>query len=377
VDSVRIGLIGAGVIGGTHSAVLQQISRALGARVQLVAVADPLEERCRQFTQWYGYPHSFADAASLLRNAEINTVFICVPTRDHCELLHAAAARGLHVFCEKPLAMNVAEAATMVRAAEQAGVRTQIGLVLRYSAVYTVMRELVRDARAGRPLAVLFRDDQCFPIRGVHDSPWRADRARTAGGTLVEHGVHDLDILTWFFGPIARLRAWEQNRAGHAGVEDYMAVELEFAGGLRAQLLNLWHDMIQRPSNRRLEIFSDSAFVASDYDMSGSITYQFGDGPEQILPEEEVLARFTAMQTSIPAGLGDYYRVPYLVQDLAFVTSLLGGRVPTPDIRTGLEAQRLAAAVYHAAQTGVEIDVATFQTAPLQEVAGSGSQVPG
>jgi predicted dehydrogenase len=361
MEAVRIALVGAGVIGGTHSAVLQQIARALPNRVELVAVADPSASRRAFFTSVYGYREAFDSAEQLLANADVNTVFVCTPTRLHAALVHAATARGLHVFCEKPLAMDVGEAEAMVQAAEQAGVTTQIGLVLRFSAVYTVMRELLRDARAGRPMAVVFRDDQVFPIRGMHDSAWRADRSQTAGGTLIEHGVHDLDLLTWLFGPVQRLRAWEQNRAGHAGVEDYVAVELELDGGLRAQLVNVWHNMIQRPSNRRLEIFCDNAFLASEADMCGPIIYQYGDGPEQVMPEEEVLRRFLALQNDVNEGLRDLYGVAYLVQDLAFVEALLAGRAAVSPMRIGLEAQRLAAAVYHSARSGAEVDVVTFK----------------
>jgi UDP-N-acetyl-2-amino-2-deoxyglucuronate dehydrogenase len=361
MDSVRIGVIGAGVIGGTHSVVLQQIGSALGGKTQLVAVADPLPERRAFFAATYGYPQTFADGFDLLAQAEIDAVFVCTPTRHHAELVHAAAERGLHIFCEKPLAMSHAEAAGMVAAVERAGVRSQIGLVLRFSAVYTVMRALLRDARAGRPLAVLFRDDQVFPIRGMHDSAWRADRTLTAGGALVEHGVHDLDLLTWLFGPVERLRAWEQNFAGHRGVEDYMAVELEFASGLRAQLVNVWHNMMQRPSNRRLEIFCENAFLASDYDMVGEIIYQFGDGPEQLMPANEVMQRFSMIQDDIPDPLRELYGVAYLVQDLSFVRALLEERAPSPDMRVGLEAQRLAAAVYHAARTGEEVEARGFE----------------
>jgi predicted dehydrogenase len=360
MESLRIGVIGAGVIGAAHSAVLQQISRALAARVQLIAVADPLAERRDLFRDLYGYQQLFSDGHELIAQAEIDTLFVCTPTRYHAELVLAAAARGLHIFCEKPLAMHYGEGRTMVEAVEGAAVHTQIGLVLRYSAVYGVMRDLLRDPRAGEPIAVVFRDDQCFPIRGMHDSAWRADRALTAGGTLIEHGVHDLDLLTWFFGPVARLRAWERNRAGHPGVEDYMAVELQFAGGLRAQLINVWHNMVQRPSNRRLEIFCTEAFIASEADMCGDVIHQLGDGPEQVLVADEVLRRFVAAQASVPDTLRDCYGVSYLVQDLAFVEALLADRAPTPGMRAGLEAQRLAAAAYHAAHTGEEVDVATF-----------------
>jgi predicted dehydrogenase len=361
MDSVRIGVIGAGVIGGTHSAVLQPIAAALNGRVELCAIGDPLPERRAFFASTYGYRQTFPDAFDLIAHADVNTVFVCTPTRSHAELVRAAAERGLHIFCEKPLAMSHAEAAGMVAAVERAGVRSQIGLVLRFSAVYTVMRALLQDARAGRPLAVVFRDDQVFPIRGVHDSAWRADRTLTAGGTLIEHGVHDLDLLTWWFGPVARLRAWEQNFAGYRGVEDYMAVELEFASGLRAQLVNVWHNMVQRPSNRRLEIFCENAFVASNHDTAGEITFQFGDEAELLMPASEVMRRYLTMQDRVPDPLRDLYGVAYLVQDLAFVRALLEERAPAPDIRIGLEAQRLAAAVYHAAHTGKEVEVNRFR----------------
>jgi predicted dehydrogenase len=361
MESVRIGVIGAGIIGGTHSVVLQQIVRALGDEVQLVAIADPLPERRAFFASTYGYPQTFADGFDLLAKAEINTVFICTPTRYHAELVQAAAERGLHIFCEKPLAMSCGEAAGMVAAVEGAGVRSQIGLVLRFSAVYTVMRAMLLDPQAGRPLAVVFRDDQVFPIRGVHDSAWRADRRLTAGGTLIEHGVHDLDLLTWFFGPVERLRAWERNVAGHPGVEDYMAVELLFAGGLRAQLVNVWHNMLQRPSNRRLEIFCEHAFIASDHDMIGEIIRQRGDGAEEVVAAGDVMGRFVALQQNVLEVLREWHGVAYLVQDLAFVRALLDDRAPSPDMRVGLAAQRLAAVVYHAARTGEEVDLTRFQ----------------
>jgi predicted dehydrogenase len=360
MDSVRLGLIGAGLIGGVHSAALAQIRDALGPRLELVAVADPLAEQRAAFAELYGYRRTYADADALLSCPELNAVFICTPTVYHAPLVHAAAARGLHIFCEKPLSMSLAEAEAMQAAVLDAGVCAQIGLVLRYSAVYTVMRQLSRDSAAGRPMAVVFRDDQCFPIRGLHGTAWRGDRTQSAGGTLIEHGVHDLDLLTWFFGSVATVRAWQQHHSGHAGIEDYMAVELLFANGLRAQLVNVWHDMLQRSSNRRLEIFCEKAFIASNHDMSGNVIVQTGDGDEQTMSEEAVLERFVATRGPLLAPLRNFSGVAYLLQDLAFVEALLAGRPPGPDMRAGLEAHRLAAAAYHSAQTGTEVDLATF-----------------
>jgi len=220
---------------------------------------------------------------------------------------------------------------------------------------------MLADPAAGRPLAIVFRDDQCFPTRGMHASPWRADRSLSAGGTLIEHGVHDLDLLTWMFGPIVRLRAWERNLAGHPGIEDYVAVEAEFADGLRAQLVNLWHDMLQRPSNRRLEIFCERAFISSDHDMHGPITRQSGDGEAEIVSADAVLQRFIDARGAAEHPQRDWFPVSYFVQDLAFVEALLADRDPEPGIGVGLEAQRLAEAVYTSARENREIELDAFE----------------
>jgi predicted dehydrogenase len=357
MDRLRIGLIGAGIIGGTHSAVLRTIADAMPGRLELSVVADPSAEARELFTRLYGYRRACADAHELIARADVDAVFVCTPTAFHAELVQAAAAAGKHVFCEKPLAMSHLEALGMLDGVRRAGVKAQIGLVLRFSAVYTVMRDLLQSPDAGAPVAAVFRDDQVFPVRGLHHTAWRKDRRLTAGGTLIEHGVHDLDLLTWFFGPIARLRAWQQNRAGHSGVEDYMAVELAFASGLRAQLVNVWHDMIQRPSNRRLEIFCQRAFIASDHDMLGEVSLQLGDGAERRLASGEVLERFAALLGRDDPRWRDWYGVPYLWQDLAFVEALLAGRDPAPGLELGVEAQRIAEAVYSAARSGEEVEI--------------------
>ncbi len=360
MDQVRIGLIGAGLIGTAHSIMLREIADGLDGKVELVAVADPLGEARARAQRRFGYEHAFAAAADLLR-ADVNTVFICTPTRFHAELVHQAAQRRLHVFCEKPLAMSYAEAVGMADAVRRVGVTAQIGLVLRFSAVYRVMQAQLAQPEMGAPVAVVFRDDQCFPIRGAHNTSWRKDPALTAGGTLIEHGVHDLDLLTTLFGPVARLRAWQQNRAGHPGLEDYMAVELEFASGLRAQLVNVWHDMVQRASNRRLEVFCDKGFVASDYDSIGDVLLQVGDGEEGRIAADEVLQRFERLCGRSDHRFRHWYGVPYLLQDLSFVEALLAGQPASPGIDAGVEAQRLAAAVYEAARCGEEIEVVGWE----------------
>src|SRR5271156_6626015 len=105
MQRIRIGLVGAGLIGAAHSAVLRTIADAMPGALELTAVADPLVAHRELFTQLYGYRHAFADGVALLDGAEVDAVFVCTPTAFHAELVHAAAAAGKHLFCEKPLAM--------------------------------------------------------------------------------------------------------------------------------------------------------------------------------------------------------------------------------------------------------------------------------
>ncbi len=357
-EPLRVGLLGGGVIGATHGLMLADIAQKCPGTVTLETIAEPIAAQRQLFVEHLGVRHGYADARELIERAEIDAVFVCTPTHTHLELVRAATARGLHVFCEKPLGMNLAEACEIARLVAAAGVQAQVGLVLRYSAVYDVMREFARDAAAGRPMAWVMRDDQCLPIRGLHGTPWRADPARTAGGTLIEHGIHDLDLVQWMFGPVRRLRASVRNLAGHPGIEDYAAVELELESGLHAQIVNVWHDMVQRPSNRRLEIVCERRFIGSEHDMAGPIEIQTADEAAIVLAEAETLARFAARHPEIPAALHGSLGASYLAQDLAFVQALRCGQPPSPGLADGIAAQRLAELAYRSAREDRTITLA-------------------
>lgn len=370
--SIRVGLVGAGLIGGVHSSVLVQLAKVAGLPIELTAVADPVRERRDAFQAGFGYREAFADAHELVAKADVDAVFVCTPTVHHAELVHAIAERHLHLFCEKPLAMSWAEGAAMVDAVERAGIHAQIGLVLRFSAAYAEVRRVLADPEGGRLVGAVLRDDQCFPIRGMHGTAWRGDRTQTAGGTLIEHGVHDLDLVGWLLGPVARVRAWSRNLAGPPGVEDYVAVDLELESGVHAQVVNVWHDMVGRSSNRRLEVFCERAYVATEADvMLGAVAVQRGDGSEEVVPPDQILDRFVAEQADPIASLRSGYGIAYGVQNLEFVRALLEDRAPSPDMRAGLEAQRVAEAVYESARIGETVELAGFVPADPRTSASS------
>ncbi|HEY6417849.1 MAG TPA: Gfo/Idh/MocA family oxidoreductase [Candidatus Binataceae bacterium] len=357
---IRIGLIGAGLIGQTHSMMIRQIADRTESSARVVAVADVTHDAAERLAaRWQG-AHALATGEEVFRDPAIDAVWICTPTATHRELCIAAARARKHIFCEKPLAMSALEAAEMEAAIRAAGVVSQVGLVLRFSPVYTVIKAMLAETAAGRMQAVTMRDDQDFPTRGVHASAWRNDPSLTAGGTLVEHSVHDFDLMTWMFGRVERLYCRVRNLNGAEGVEDFGATELEFAGGFDGQLTSVWHRMIGRPSNRRLEVFAENLFVASDHDTLGPIIVQRGNATsEETIDEGEVMRRFTEIilrERPYLEPLRNYLAVPYALEDMAFLAALRGQCDTDPPFAAGVAAQRMVEAAYESARSGRAVE---------------------
>jgi UDP-N-acetyl-2-amino-2-deoxyglucuronate dehydrogenase len=358
---VRVGIIGAGLIGQTHSMMLRQTADRTDGGARVVAVADVAHAQAERLAARWPGARAMAGAREIIADPDIDAVWICTPTALHREDCIAAARAGKHIFCEKPLAMTSAEASEMADAIRAAGVMSQVGLVLRFSPVYTVIRAMVREREAGVPLAAIMRDDQDFPTRGVHASAWRNDPSLTAGGTLVEHSVHDFDLMTWMFGRVRRVYCRVRNLHGARGVEDFGATEFEFDDGFNAQLTSVWHRMIGRPSNRRLEVFCENLFVASDQDAAGPIIVQRGAGArEEVISEREVMHRFGEIllrERPYLAAMKDYFAIPYALEDASFVAALRGQCAIDPPFGAGVAAQRLVEAAYESARAARPVEV--------------------
>ena len=358
---IRVGIIGAGLIGQTHSLMLRRISDRTNGGLRVIAVADREARAAENLAAHWPEARALASTAEVIADQTINAVWICTPTAYHRDACLMAARAGKHIFCEKPLAMTASDAQQMAGAIRSSGVISQVGLVLRFSPVYTVIRALLSDPSAGAVLAVTMRDDQDFPIRGVHNSAWRNDPSVTAGGTLIEHSVHDFDLLTWMFGPVRRIYCRTRTLNGASGVEDFGATQMEFAAGFHGQLTSVWHGMIGRPSNRRLEIFAERLFLACDHDSSGPIVVQRGTAAgEEVISEAEVMERFSQILLSerpYLSPLKDSFALPYALEDGAFVAALRGECGADPAFAEGIKAQQLVEAAYASSRQGLPVTV--------------------
>jgi len=349
-----VGLIGCGHIGRFHSRNLRGAIRSGVVEARYVAVCDRDRSRAEAFAGIVGAELVTDDASELLDYPGVTAVYICTETAEHPALVAEAARRGLDIFCEKPLARTLPEVEAMVEAVEGAGVINQVGLVLRYSPVLTVLADLMRDPGLGPLLTAHLRDDQFFPVRGHYNSSWRGSFERAGGGTLIEHSIHDVDVFRWLFGEIAAVRCHTREATpGHPGVEDVALVTFQHAGGHQTTLTSVWHGLDDRPSTRFLEVFFEGGYFATEHDFLGPIRVQGRSGPVRELSADEVFERYFGL-----AGLNEEQAElarAGMLEDVAFLQSAAARRPAFPDFRTALAAHRVVDACYRSAREGREV----------------------
>ena len=350
---MNIAIIGCGFIGATHSHALRALLRAGHIDDRVVTTWDTDPVRAERFAQAHPGARAAADLDDALEG--VDAAWVCTPTSSHLELVKEVVGRGIALFCEKPLAPDLGEAEQLAAVVEAAQVPNQVGLVLRHAPVFRALKRALQDGGTGPVMAAVFRDDQFFPIQGQYGSTWRADVSVAGGGALIEHSIHDLDLVEWLLGEVVSVVATSANHAGHPGIEDVMSVQLTHASRAVTSLVTLWHQVLSRPSTRRLEVFCRDALLWLEEDQTGPLHVEGPRDSTVVVPDPD----FTALAESLPVPAD--WQVPlavYASADLAFLEALRSGRAPAPSVGEALRAHRLVDAAYRSAASGAQVFLA-------------------
>jgi predicted dehydrogenase len=336
--TVRVGFLGAGFIATYHGKSL----RRSGADHHIAAVYDVDPGRAEAFAA--------ASGATAVGSEEelfeaVDAVYVCTWTSEHPRLVAAAVERDLPVFCEKPLATDLASATVLVDGVLGAGVVNRAGLVLRSYPAMLELRHQLADPRNGRVQALVFRDDQYLPVQGGYGSTWRADPARAGAGTLLEHSIHDVDLIEWLLGPIVSLTARTATFHGQHPIDDTTTVGFELASGAQASLTSVWHQLLARESSRRIEVLCEHTILTVEDDVFGPVTWTRSDGDSGSLWAEELF------DTVAARNAGRLHN-----QDRAFIEAVASGAVAPegddPDVVVALRAHQIVDAAYRSAAEG-------------------------
>ncbi len=311
-----IGFIGCGGIHNAHAPHLVDNDEAY-----IACAMDVSEEAAKAHCDKYGTAAWTTSRTELLGRDDVDAVVICTPTGFHKEAVLEAAAAGKHVFCEKPMAMNVADCEAMDAACKAAGVVLQIGLVRHYCNEWLKLREIIQSGMIGRP--VVWRS-----VSGGSGAPtpWFFDK-QIGGGPFIDGAVHSYDFARFIFGEATNVVADIRKLKAETTAWDTGTVIVNFESGDQQLLVWSWG----------LPGFGYAVKADGAHDVLGplgSIMFPGGNQLQVNLQDGEHMVEFEA------DGGEDWFRK----QMAHFIECCQTGAQPIAGAKEGIEATRIAAA---------------------------------
>ncbi len=351
-----IGVIGVGFIGRDHIYALNTLASKGAIPVRIAAICDTDKAKLGAAQQELGIDTTYENYKELIDDSNVDVLYICTPTYWHPEIIQSTIAAGKPFFCEKPLATDFLKVKQVCNMVKKSKLPAQVGLVLRFTPHFLYLRHLLRENDYGKLIGINFRDDQQFPVGDYYRSDWRADPNIAGAGVLLEHSIHDVDLIRWIFGDISRVYA-DITTVGEYKVEDQATVILHLQNSAVCTLTTLWHRVF-RPSDRFIQIFYEDAYIELAHEtFNQHLRIQIGEKPPKVVTDKELYSatiedlnlggNITQEETRALVGMG---KSGQIVQAWRFIQNLLEGSPCSPDFQEGYFAHELIEAAYISSQ---------------------------
>jgi myo-inositol 2-dehydrogenase / D-chiro-inositol 1-dehydrogenase len=335
-DPVAVGLIGAGWIGAFHGETLAR--RLPGAR--LAGVADPAPGAAERLAGSLGAPKATTDPAELLADPAVEAVLIAAPARFHADLVEAAAGAGKAVFCEKPMALTVADADRAIAAAQAAGMPLQVGFNRRFDTGFRAAHDLVAAGRLGTPQL----------LRSLTRDPGIPDPGRVAPSTIfLETLIHDFDTLRYL-------------NPGAEAVEVYAVADALAYPDYKDQGLQDTAVVLVRFDNGAMATAEASFNAVYGYDIRGEV---FGSAGMATAGD---IRRTTMVYHGAEGVVADTWRRnidlfhdAYTAELAAFADCVRSGATPEPGGRDARAALAIALAAIRSVETGSPVRLSVVE----------------
>jgi myo-inositol 2-dehydrogenase / D-chiro-inositol 1-dehydrogenase len=296
VASLKIGLIGAGRIGSLHADHLT--SRVPSA--DLVVVTDVFEGAARQCAERYAIPSATADYRAILDDPDIQAVVICSSTNTHAQIIEEAAQAGKHIFCEKPIALDLPSIDRALNAVERAGVKLQIGFNRRFDANYRRVRKAVEQGEIGRPhlLHIVSRDPEPPPVEYI----------RVSGGIFLDMTIHDFDMARYLIGSeveeiFVLANVMDSPDIGAVGDVDTAVIMLQFTDGVIGTISNSRHAAYGY--DQRVELLGSAGAISTENNYPNTAIISNEHSIRRDLPLRFFVERYTESFVSEMAAFVD------------------------------------------------------------------------
>jgi predicted dehydrogenase len=384
VKKLSVALIGgAGFMGKAHS-IAYSLAPVLGpidARIEKTVLVDASIDVARRAADELGWAEYSDDWRAVIARDDIDIIDVVTPPNLHAEIAKAAIAAGKHVFVEKPITNDTAEAFEMAAAAEAAGVANQVGFNYRHTPAVTLAKSLIDSGRIGAPLQfrATYLQDVGFFNKG--DFGWRNTKASGGSGAVGDIGSHIVDMAEYLNGDIVRvvgsIRAITNPPTGWVEDEDRIGRDLVDHGGVwLAQFANgsigTFAVSFYSSGNKNritFEVDGTEGGLQFNWNEREALKVSSTDDPSELSGFRTVLSSQDHEDVWYPVpGLGLGYADGAAVQLRKFVTSIVERKLSHPNFGEAAHVESVIDAVDESTRTGGWVEVARTRV-PAVEVA--------
>ncbi len=294
-SKLGIGVIGTGRIGKLH---IQHLSQNI-PDADLITICSLDTETAESLAVQFNIPKVTTDYNSLLTNPKIDGVIVASSTDTHVEICQAAAKAGKHIFCEKPIALDLEQIDVTLAIVERADVKFQVGFNRRFDVNFMRVREAISAGEIGEPhiLRITSRDPAPPPIEYV----------KVSGGLFLDMTIHDFDMARYLIGDevveiyaVGRVRV--DPKIGEVGDIDTTIITLRFQNGVLATIDNSRKAIYGY--DQRVEVFGSKGMVTAGNPMTDTVTFSDSEG---------------SRSAPLPDFFVERYKEAYLTELQAFI----------------------------------------------------------
>ncbi|XEC94649.1 inositol 2-dehydrogenase [Paenibacillus tarimensis] len=320
MGKIRIGIIGAGRIGKIHA---ENILRMPDA--ELVAISDLFAgPELEAWAAQRGIGQVTKNSDEIIANPDVDAVFICASTDTHVPLIKQAALAGKHIFCEKPVSMDISQTEEAIEAVRIAGVKLQIGFNRRFDHNFKRVREHVQSGTIGQP--------HLIKITSRDPNPPHEEYIKVSGGLFMDMAIHDFDMARYLSGSEVE-EVYAQGNVlvdpvfAKYGDVDTAIITLRFENGALGVIDNSRKAVYGY--DQRVEVFGNKGNVSIGNDFPNSAVISSENGIISDKPLHFFLER---------------YNEAYIEETKQFIDCLLNGKALVVDGNDGLQAEKIALA---------------------------------
>lgn len=372
MSSVRVGMVGYKFMGKAHSNAYRSVPMFFPkvTKPEMAVICGRDEAAVREAQEQFGWQESVTDWKELVQREDIDLIDINAPSNAHKEIALAAAKAGKHIFCEKPLALSLADSRDMLEAAEAAGIKHMIGFNYRFSPAVQLAKDLIKSGRLGKIYhfrATFLQDwilDPEFPL------VWRLQKEIAGSGSHGDLGAHLIDMARFLVGefkevvgmsetfikerPIASAmtgltatKGSTDTKKGPVTVDDATLFLARFENGAIGSFEATRFAAGHRSTNS-FEVNGSKGSVRFDFERMNELDVYFTSDEEDVQGFRRVLATDGAHKYAEawwPAGHPIGFDQTFTHEMVEFMNAMEENRQPVPNFTDGVACQAVLEAV--------------------------------